>query len=353
MPRRVYLDWLRGFAVVIMIFWHAMDAWTAPASRAGPPFSLIVMIGGWAAPLFLFLAGISVALSGAAQLARGAGRRRAVARELEKRGWQIVLLALVFRLQSFLLNPRASWMSMLKPDILNILGVSIVAAAFAWGRATSPGRRMAWLVAPAGAIVLLTPWVRTWQWPAILAAIAPPLEGYIRPVPGVGGFSIFPWAAFVFAGADVGSRIVAPRPASREPAFHAGLGFAGLGVALAGYVGSFLPSPFAESSFWTTSLSFFLIRLGVMIAGITAAWFWLQRPGGSHWSPMVIFGRTSLFVYWVHVELAYGFASYPLHSRLPLPWALAAFVGLTGLMLVAARRWMRRQQPLVPQYLTP
>jgi hypothetical protein len=42
---------------------------------------------------------------------------------LQKRGWQIFLLAHVFRLQSFLLNPGATWASLLKPDILNILGL--------------------------------------------------------------------------------------------------------------------------------------------------------------------------------------------------------------------------------------
>jgi hypothetical protein len=38
-------------------------------------------------------------------------------------------------------------------------------------------------------------------------------------------------------------------------------------------------------------------------------------------------------VYWVHVALAYGAFSAPLHQALSLPWALFAFALLTLLML--------------------
>src|SRR5438132_14041048 len=59
---------MRGLAVLIMIFWHSVDAWTAPSARGGPAFAWIIVIGGCAAPLFLFLAGISVALAGEMRL---------------------------------------------------------------------------------------------------------------------------------------------------------------------------------------------------------------------------------------------------------------------------------------------
>ena len=55
--RLLYVDWLRGLAVVIMILWHSMDAWTAPWARSGSVFAVVIVLGGWAAPLFLFLAG--------------------------------------------------------------------------------------------------------------------------------------------------------------------------------------------------------------------------------------------------------------------------------------------------------
>jgi uncharacterized membrane protein len=338
MRRRAYLDWLRGVAVIIMMFWHAMDAWTAAGARHGQAFYITTFIGGWAAPLFLFLAGVSIPFS----------------RSPIRRGWQVLALAFVFRLQSFVLNPGAPWTSMLKPDILNILGIGIVLAGFAWSRTKSVWDRSLWLGIPTALFILLAPWSRSWHWPGWLGDIATPLEGYIRPVSGVGGFSIFPWLAFIFAGAYVGSLIPDPRPAGQEPQFHARLGIAGVALLVAGYAGSFFPSPFARSEFWTTSLSFFLMRLGAMTAAITLGWLWMRRrEAAGEASPLVLFGRTSLFVYWVHVELAYGFASWPLHGALPFGWALVAFAVLTLTMFGAAVLWTRRRRPMIPEYLKP
>ena len=44
------------------------------------------------------------------------------------------------------------------------------------------------------------------------------------------------------------------------------------------------------------------------------------------------FGRSSLFVYWIHVEMAYGIFSAPIHRRLPLEWAMVGWALLTLLL---------------------
>jgi uncharacterized membrane protein len=314
----------------------------------------VAFIGGWAAPLFLFLAGVSVPLAGARS-----GRPRADAGfALQKRGWAIFGLAHLFRLQSFLLNPAASWSSLLKPDILNILGLGIVAVAFCWARGTTPARRVLWLLIPGAAIVLLAPGSRMWSWPEGLRPYAPRLEAYVRPVAGMGVFSVFPWVAFVFAGALAGNWMTArtaevdTRSFQRQFAARAGA------VVAAGAAGAFLPS-INGSQFWSTSVSFFLLRVGAMLLLLVGAWLWIRarqrgvaaasQPGG----PMAELGRASLFVYWVHVELAYGFMSQPLHQALPLPVALLAFGLLTLLMWWMASLWLRRREPWIPAALVP
>ena len=361
-PRLAYVDWLRGVAVLTMIVWHVMDAWTLPAARRGPAFAVVVFLGGWAAPLFLFLAGVSLSLAGQAGLR--AASRREVAWRLQKRGWQIFGLAHLFRLQSFLLNPTASWSSLLKPDILNVLGLGLVATALAWGRAGTRARQAAWLLVPAGAIVLLTPASRAWTWPARwLAPISPRLEAYIHPVANLGVFTLFPWVAFVFAGAAVGAQIAMTPSAGRGPRALGGLALAGMAIVVAGAVGAGLPA-LVPSEFWKTSASWFLVRVGAMTIALTLGGLWLDwaERVGNHlaarlvwWrrlarsrlaSPLLLFGRASLFVYWTHVELAYGIFSRPLHRALPLGWALAGLAGLTLVMLMAAKLWIERPRPL-------
>src|SRR6185436_10769570 len=61
--RREYLDWLRGVAVLIMIEAHTLDSWTRVEERTRPAFGWAMLIGGFGAPIFLFLAGISLALA--------------------------------------------------------------------------------------------------------------------------------------------------------------------------------------------------------------------------------------------------------------------------------------------------
>jgi uncharacterized membrane protein len=58
-----YLDWMRGLAVLIMIEAHVMDAWLLTADRSGTAYRNAVVLGGFGAPLFLFLAGVAIVLA--------------------------------------------------------------------------------------------------------------------------------------------------------------------------------------------------------------------------------------------------------------------------------------------------
>ena len=59
MSRRGYLDWLRGVAVLIMVEAHLLDAWVRALDRSERPYRWAIAVGGFSAPLFLFLAGVA------------------------------------------------------------------------------------------------------------------------------------------------------------------------------------------------------------------------------------------------------------------------------------------------------
>ncbi len=342
--RRPYLDVLRGVAVLIMIEAHVIDSWTRVADRRSRAFGEALILGGFGAPLFLFLAGAAVAMS-AASKARRTGDSRAAARAVQRRGLQIFLLAFVFRLQSLVLSQAPVW-TMLKVDILNIMGPAIILAAMVWGAfRTTRARVVAFAVATV-AIVWATPLVRG---AAGLAELSDSLEGYLRPVPGLTNFTLFPWVAFVMAGGVVGVILDAARTAGADRRVNIGFGLAGVLMMLAAYQASFLPALGAPSAFWTTSASFFFMRLGVMVAAVGLAYLWEQRPtAGQRWSPLQVLGRTSLFIYWIHVELVYGLISLPLHGAFTLRGAWIGVVLFGFLMLGAAAgkdramKWWRR-----------
>jgi len=113
--------------------------------------------------------------------------------------------------------------------------------------------------------------------------------------------------------------------------------FAAIGIVLAAaaYEASFLPSIYREASFWTTSPTFFFLRLGVLILSLPAAYAWNRVWTGR--SVMQEFGRASLFIYWIHVELAYGVLSSPLHKTLTLGQAFLAYAIFTIALFGAAK----------------
>jgi len=346
--RRTHLDVMRGVAVLIMIEAHVIDSFTNAAEHQSHWFRQSMVLGGFAAPLFLFFAGVAVSLS-AASKARRLGDARAAMRAVQKRGVEIFALALLFRLQSKILS-NGPWWTLLKVDILNIMGPSIVAAATLWGLARSAGTRMAAFGVAMAALVWLAPAVRAFDG---LAPLPDAIEAYLRPVAGLSNFTLFPWAAFVAAGALMGVILDEARLPQSDRRVNLAFAAGGLVLAYVAYRASFLPPLDDRSRFWSTSASFFFVRLGLMVAAVGGAWLWEHRPSlrpgsgqalrqGSGqaaerpWSPLQVLGRSSLFIYWIHVELVYGLVSLPLHGAFSLAGAWAALGVFSLLMLAAA-----------------
>ena len=344
--RAGYIDWLRGLAVIIMILAHAVDSWTVlgPARQTRSYFWFMVA-AGMGAPLFLWLAGIAVPLAAHARMRRGASPAEA-SWTLQKRGWQIFGLALLFRLQAYVFSAGATLYGILKVDILNIMGLSLVAAGWLWGRGRTRNDRVITALVVMAGILVLTPLLRFWWWPAL---VPDPIEWYLRPPPARSTFTLFPWSAFVFAGLVLGEWLAHVNADARNR-FHAWCVAGGMAIAVVAYQLSFQPTLLPGSRFWTTSPAFFAIRLGGMLALFGLLYFML-RTGGAWsrltwpraWSPMELLGRTSLFIYWVHVELVYGLASRRLHKALSFNAALIAFaiftVGMLALAMLKSRYW--------------
>jgi len=324
--RLLYVDWMRGLACLLMFQTHCYDSWLSDGARSTQFFRWSQLGGTLPAPLFLFLAGISFALVTDKLRQRGVAAEE-IARTTIRRGAEIFGLSLLFRVQEFLLGqPGAPWTDLLRVDILNMIGLSMVLMGLVCGGVAlvsaknaaaggSPNARMRGVNIVVAALVallvaILTPplWT-TWR-PRWLTWY---LESYINGVhifrePQPWLFPIFPWVAFAFAGLAAGLALLTGWARRHEAGAVTLAGAGGVAVAaLAAWLDAQPRQIYAVYDFWHTSPNFFLIRLGILLAILFGSYVWC-RWGAGQWgfSPMAQLGQTSLLVYWAHIEFVYG-----------------------------------------------
>ena len=321
--RRGYLDWLRGVAVLIMVAAHLFDAWVRVIDRSERPYQWAMVVGGFSAPLFLFLAGVAMALAAGSRLRKGLtpAETAAIAR---RRGWQILGLAFLFRLQSFIISGGPFPETLLKVDILNVMGLSMVLAAVLWGIGSRNAWRGAALASVALIFAMVTPLVRS---APLVASLPYPFLWYFKAVAGSGAFTLFPWVGFLLLGVVIGLWLDRTRTEDDERRVIWAMAIAGPAIGVVGYLSTALPAIYSGTTFWTGSPTYFIVRIGVLITAIPIAYAWNASFRG--WSPLRDFGIASLFVYWIHVEMVYGVVSFWLHKALTFEQALLSYIAFS------------------------
>ena len=323
--RLAFIDWTRGLAAVIMLNGHVFHSFTQPEHRNGSAFVLTQFIGGMPPAIFLFLLGVTLAFLMESRERQAVPARERVTAALRRAGYLLGIAAL-FRLQLFVVGlPSTRWQDLFRVDILNAMGFAVVAFSVLAVLTTAARVRVG---AVTGLLVAFgAPLVSMLDWSAVPA----PLRAYIVPDPLAFGF--FPWAAFVAFGISAGSilRLARRDQLDRMMQWTALLGI--LLILAARYCSGIPYSLYAKSDFWLNSPWLILIKLGVILVTLTAAYVWTQHAAASGWSWIRQFGTTSLLVYWVHTELVYGrWLYFWKESLTPGQTALAA-LGVVLLML--------------------
>jgi uncharacterized membrane protein len=315
--RLAYIDWMRGLACVLMFQTHCYDSWLGGDARKSTFFMWSQLGGTLPAPLFLFLAGISFALVTDKLRQKGVPAAQ-IARTTIRRGAEIFGLGILFRLQEYLIAwGWAPWSDVLRVDILNTIGLSMMLMGVVCGTVLrlNSGSHARFALGITAAVVgmsisLLSPLMWTSWRPRWLPW---PIESYIDGVHNLGVpqswlFPIFPWTAFAFIGLTTGFLLLSDRARKLGAATFvlAGAGGGGL-IYLARWLDARPQQLYATDDFWHTSPNFFLIRVGMLLMIMAAAYLWC-RWGAGQWgfSPLIQLGQTSLLVYWVHIEFVYG-----------------------------------------------
>jgi uncharacterized membrane protein len=353
--RLAWIDWMRGLACVLMFQTHCYDAWLGGDARNTSFLKASQLLGTLPAPLFLFLAGVSFALV-TDKLIRKNLSPAEITRTMLRRGAEIFAFGLLFRLQEYLIAwGWAPWSDLLRVDVLNIIGLSMILMALLCGITLTLCRKaddsykgpsgdsyqgmpsgiqaaekgslfsrcgsalVAAAMAAASGIALLTPplyttWRPTWlPWP---------LESYIDGCHNLGApqpwlFPIFPWSAFAFAGLAAGfilfndllfSRLFKDRASNHTTETIAFLAVAGaVAILVARELDRSSFHLYATYDYWHTSPNFLMVRIGILLVITFLSYAWCRWGFATRgFSPLIQLGQTSLLVYWVHIEFVYG-----------------------------------------------
>ena len=320
--RLAYIDWMRGLACVVMFQTHCYDAWLGGSARKSTFFMYSQLGGTLPAPLFLFLAGISLALV-TNKLRQKGLQPSQIARTTIRRGAEILGLGFLFRLQEFVIAwGWAPWSDLLRVDVLNIIGVSLMLmGSVCWvvlslarrSRSSSSELPIA-LAATAARCCSGHLAIHAASLDHLAAALVALATGVLHQRRAQSG----PAAGVVISGFPLdGIRVcgpggwisAAPRRGTSAPG----------GDVLVGRGGGSWPDLFGALARrsacaavfriydWHTSPEFFLLRSVCCLIVLCAAYAWC-RWGAGQWgfSPLVQLGKTSLLVYWVHIEFVYG-----------------------------------------------
>jgi uncharacterized membrane protein len=349
------IDLLRGWAVVFMIETHVLNATLLESLRNGAVFSVLTFMNGLVAPAFLFASGMAYAATARRKmkdyLSCGPALFRQVGRLLSILAIGYLLHVPRFNFHHLLYEVGAeAWVNFFQVDVLHCIAVTLLLLQVMLSVFRTEERTYRAAAVVAVLLALATPLVWSVDW---ATALPLPFATYLNSMHG-SLFPLFPWSAFLLAGAVAGHLLNGAR--DRQTDLEAGdamdrfrnlLGW----CALVALLISFAMEPVAASlypayDYWKTSPSFVLFRLGLIMALTFSMFVFEKHRGVSSGSIVALFGRESLIVYVTHLMLLYGkFGSFCFAERVRGSFGygevLIACTALLLLMYALAFVWDR------------
>jgi len=308
------IDLLRGWAVIVMIETHVFNATLSNDLTSTKAFQYINFVNGLVAPSFLFASGLAYAVTAhrkiGTYLALGAPLFKQLSRLLLVLFIAYALHIPIFPVYRLLTEAtEAQQQSFFQVDILQCIAVTLLSLQLMLLLLRTERRLYRTTLILGVLIILSTPWMWGFDfWTLVPWPIAAYLNGLRHSL-----FPLFPWSAFLFAGALTGFYFVRAREAKRpegtggeESMMRSLLWVGGSAILLSIAIEPIASSIFPNTGYWWTSPSFFLLRLGIVMLLLGGMYFATRVRGVSRNSVVTLIGRESLFVYVLHLLLIFG-----------------------------------------------
>lgn len=325
-----FVDALRGVGLAFMVIDHAYDWWLTEAGNQSPWGHTTEFIGSLAAPIFLVLVGVSMALATDSRRARGAPPGECVIL-LVRRGTIILLWGYLVNLLVFFNGDN--WVDLFAFDVLQCIGagMAILALLVVWGPT--------WLLFLLAVVLgLAGQFAGRWGLPGYLGTL-------VSGIPPIGYFPLALWVCFIPLGAIWGrglARWRGNRVASNRMALVLLL------IGLVAFVGALFAPDIGYRHPYLVSILFDLAVVTWIGAALYGLCLLARVRRFLGWLCMM--GRETLFLYVLHQLIGFrlfyvfgwvsGRSWRGQHGVFSISQATLLLVLLWGGMYLAVRGWV-------------
>jgi uncharacterized membrane protein len=344
--RLLFADWLRGWALLVMIETHVFNAFLDAGLRGARWFGALNFANGLVAPSFLFVSGFVFLVASEKRLTELRALGGPFWKQLGRVGtvWVIGYLMHLPSYSPLKLMKGVSaqeWLWFYRVDVLHCISVTWVFLLVSLVVIRSDLWLRIWLAACALLLSAFAPMAWSTEFRPLVPA---PVAAYLNAKSG-SLFPVFPWSGFMLAGAVCASWFLAARRSGKERRLMAVLAGLGVAMVIAGHwLGPLRFLPEARHTDWWADPRTFLLRLGIVLLFMGAFYLYgVWQPPRK--SVVLTVSRESLFVYVAHLLLIYGpywggkSAAEVVGRTQGTLVCLAASAGLAGLMVAGARAW--------------
>jgi uncharacterized membrane protein len=304
--RFVYIDLLRGWAVLVMIEVHVVNAFLLPEFREAAWFPILNFINGLVAPSFLFISGYAFVLVAQRKwndYIRGTPVLwKQLGRILQILAVGYVLHIPVFSFSALTQLPWEGWDLFWRIDVLHAIAVSLLVLLGLVLVLRDRKRFLPGMAVLSLAIIFGTPYMYDRNIDSLLPV---PLANYFTAAHG-SLFPLFPWMAFVLCGGVTAQLTVEWKERLGDSKiftliFLTGIGLIGISLMTDLLPGTLLP----PHEYGRAHPGFFFIRLGIVLMLLSVLRYWEQRYRSGR-SMVSVVGSESLVAYTGHLLVIYG-----------------------------------------------
>lgn len=345
--RLVYIDLLRGWAVLVMIEVHVFNAFLLPEVREQPWFSVLNFINGLVAPSFLFASGYSFILVAQRKwndyLTFSPIFWKQIGRILQILAVGYALHLPVFSLTRLTQISAQEWGVFWKVDVLHAIAVSLLVMVLLIIIFREQKKNFIAVGILAAGIIYGSPFIYDKN---IDAFLPEPIANYFT-VAHRSQFPLFPWMGFVLAGGVFSQIMIWWKGRMDEAIIFKRFAYFGAAIVVVSLMLALIPdSVYPEHNYWRSNPGFFFIRLGIVVMLLSMLWYW-EKTGQSGRSMVSVVGAESLIAYAGHLMIIYGqfydnhSAAFLIGKTRTVPEAAAMTAGLVSVTILYSVVWNR------------